>query len=80
MNKAQEYPKRTILMARAFFVIAGLALASIGTYTWSVSGSPISILGLGIATLGVSMLVFGIFSRGDSCANASYWFLNLLGL
>ena len=80
MTKSQEYPKRTILMARAFFAMIGVTLACVGAYAWSASGSPISILGFGFAVLGVFILAFGMLSRGSACANVSYWLLNLLGL
>jgi hypothetical protein len=80
MTKPQEYPKQTILMARAFFAMVGVALAGVGAYAWFASAAPISILGFGLAALGVFILAFGMFSRGSSCANVSYWLLNLLGL
>ena len=77
MTKPQEYPKQTILMARAFFAMVGVVLAGVGAYTWLVSTAPISLLGFGLAALGIFILAFGMFSRGRSCANVSYWFLNL---
>ena len=80
MTKPQEYPKQTILMARAFFAVAGVVLVCVGAYAGFALAAPTSILGLGLVVLGIFILAFGMFSRGSSCANVSYWFLNLLGL
>lgn len=75
MIRPQPYSRRTVLFARAAFVVAGCVLIALGGFLERPALSVLHYLGYVLQVLGALVLGFGAFGRGNLCAEV---FLRLL--
>jgi hypothetical protein len=76
----EGYTKGAVVMARAFFLVSGLLIASLGVGMVYLGTGVSVIAGAIAATLGIGVALFGAAASRDTCGNVANRLLTLIGV